>query len=216
MAHLKSDLAEKQEIIKQFVQKDSMNVDDLPLAPRVDAYVTNNFLQGTLSRLLAFSDDKKKYVVVKVDSSGNLKVTASVTNNIYGSRGGVAQAINANNLGGLFIDPSGRDLTIDAVLDNFSVADGASITHEGIDVSHAAKTTVLVSTDRTMTIRPQISDDNINFYDLVDETDTNRTFDCTNEKIAFRIESAAKFIRLFVTNSVGAAGLITLKILGQA
>ena len=216
MPHLKSELAEKQEVIKQFIQKESMNVDDLPLSPRVDAYVTNNFLQGTLSRLLAFDEDKKKFVVVKVDSSGNLKVTASVTNNIYGNREGNAQAIAANILGGLFIDPSGRDLTIDAIFNSFSVANGASITHEGINIAHAAKITVLVATDRSMTVRPQISDDNVNFYDVKNEADTDISFNCNNEKIAFRLESAAKYLRMFVTNSAGAAGVITMKILGQA
>lgn len=216
MAHIRSEIAEKQEIIKQFIQKESMAVDDMPLDPRVDAYVTTNFLQGTLSRLLAFDTDKKKYVVVKVDSDGNLKVTASVTNNIYGNRGGTAQAISANLLGGLFVDPSGRDLTIDVIFNSLSVADGASATHAGIDIAHAAKITVLVATNRSMTIRPQISDDNIDFYDVKNEADADLTFNCTNEKIAFRLDGCAKFLRMFVTNSAGAAGTITMKILGQA
>ena len=216
MPHIKSELAEKQEIIKQFIQKEGMSVDDLPLDPRIDAYVTNNFLQGTLSRLLAFDDTKKKYVVVKVDSSGNLKTTASVTNNIYGSRGGTAQAISANLLGGLFIDPSGRDLTVDVVINSLSVAAGASVTHQGVDVAHAAKITGLVSSTVDTTVRPQLSDDNVNWYDLVDETDTLRTFAVNNQKRAFRIESGTKYLRLFITNNSAVAATITAVIMGQA
>ena len=215
MAEQKSDLAEKQQIFKQFIQKESMAVDDLPLDPRIDAYVTNNFLQGTLARLLAFDDTKKKYVVVKVDSSGNLKVTASVTNNIYGNRGGVAQAISANSLGGLFVHQSGRDLTVDTVMDAVSIPAGGSATHDGIDMQHAAAMTVLVSTNNNTTIRPQISDDNTNWYDIVNEADTLITFAVNNVKKALRLSSAAKYLRLFATNNAAVNVNVTIKVLGQ-
>ena len=216
MPALKSELAEKQEIIKQFIQLDTMAVADFPLDARVDAFVTNNFLLGALARLLAYDDNLKRWRLVKVDADGNLKTTASVTNNIYGNRGGTAQAISANVVGGLFIDPSGRDLTVDEIFDALSIADGASATHAGVNIAHAARITVLVATNRSMTIRPQISDDNLNWYDSKTEADVDISFACSNEKIAFRLESAAKYLRLFVTNSAGAAGTITLKILGQA
>ncbi len=216
MPETKSQLAESQRIIKQFILLDSMNVNDFPLDPRVDGFVTNNFMQGTLSRLLAYNDTIKKFVLVKVDSSGNLKTTASVTNNIYGNNAGTAQAISANILGGLSVDPSGRDMTIDTSIPSTSVADGASITHDGVNVAHVAKITVLVATTRSMTIRPQISDDNNDWYEVKNEADTDLSFNCANEKIAFRLDGCAKFLRMFVTNSAGAAGEITLKILGQA
>ena len=216
MTHLKSELAEKQEIIKQFIQKEGMSVDDLPLDPRVDAYVTNNFLQGTLSRLLAFSDTKGKYIVVKVDADGNLKTTASVTNNIFGRRNGAAQAISANILGGMFIDPSGRDLTVDIVVNNKSVPGSGNITHAGIDLQHAAKITCLVSTNAACTVRVQFSDDNLNWYEFVDETDTARTYSVNNQKKAFRIDNAAKFLRLFITNDTTADVTVHAVVMGQA
>ena len=215
MAHVKSELAEKQEIIKQFIQKESMAVDDLPLDPRVDAYVTNNFLQGTLSRLLAFDTEKKKYVVVKVDSSGNLKTTASVTNNIYGSLAGAAKAIAANAVGGLSVDPGGRDLTIDSIFTNENVPAGASVTHEGVDMQHAAKITILLASLGSFTIRPQISDDNADWYDAKTEGDGDLSWAVINEKIAARLDSAAKFFRIFCTNNDTVARLLTARILGQ-
>ena len=215
MVHLKSDLAEKQEIIKQFIQKESMAVSDLPLDPRVDAYVTNNFLQGTLSRLLAFDETLKKYVVVKVDSSGNLKTTASVTNNIYGNLSGAAKAIAANVVGGLSVDPGGRDLTIDPVFTNENVPAGASITHVGVDLQHAAKITILLASLGSFTIRPQISDDNADWYDVKTEADGDLSWAVSNEKIAARLDSAAKFFRIFCTNDGATAQLLTARILGQ-
>ena len=209
MVHLKGDLAEKQEIIKQFIEKESMNIADFPLAPRVDAYVTNNFLQGVIARLVAFDDTLKKFVVVKVDSVGNLKTTASVTNNIYGDLNGVAQAIRANSLGALRFDPFGR------TFDNFDVflsephPIAALLASVGIDVSGYETLSLNVATTNTCTVTVQLSDDNVNWYEIKTAADADLSWACNNEKINFSIPNFSRFVRVLVQNTAGAAGTTT-------
>ena len=216
MSHIDEKQADRVEVKKAFLQLPNMRIADLPLHPRLDSFVTDNFIKPSFAYMLIYDATAKRWITAKADSSGNIKTTASVTNNIFGSRSGVAQAISANILGGLFIDPSGRDLTVDAVMDNLSIPAGGSATHDGLNMQHAAAITVLVSTNNNTTIRPQISDDNVNWYDIVNESDTLITFAVNNVKKALRLSGAAKYLRLFVTNNAAAAVNVTMKVLGQA
>lgn len=215
MAHIKDERAERQEIIKQFIELATMNIADLPLAPRVDAYVTNNFLQGTLSRNLGYDDDGKKWHVLKVDSSGNLKTTASVANNIFVNVDGTATPVIGSKSGSIDVNPGGREVTYDPVFDSVSIPAGGEATHLYVDLQHAGKITLLAFATGTLTLRPQISDNGTDFYDYYDETDTLRTFTINNERKAIRLESACPFFRVVAENNGASEVQLSLTIVGQ-
>ena len=216
MAHIKSDLAEKQEIIKQFIEKESMNIVDFPLSPRVDAYVTNNFIQNVLARLVAFDDTLKKYVVVKVDASGNLKTTASVTNNIFGNRDGAAQAIAANSLGALRVDNFGRtfdnfDIFIDEPMPSLAL-----LTSVGLDIRGYEYLSVNVSTSVGSTVTVQVSDNNTNWYEMKNAADSDLSWNCNAEKINFSIPNFSAFVRVNVKNDTTTAGTASVVLNAKA
>ena len=208
-------IAERKKLKNQFLQFDKATIVGIPVDEWTPYFHTNNFFQRTLAHTLGFDDTNQKFRLLQVDSSGNLKVSQTVSVVCAADFNGTNVNLKANALNALLVDPSGRDLTIDSAIVNQSVPGSGNITHNGIDVSHAAKITCLVSTTAACTVRVQISDDNINWYEFVDETDTARTYSVNNQKKAFRIENAAKFLRLFVTNDTASAVTVNAVVLGQ-
>ena len=215
MAHIKSDLAEKQEIIKQFIQSEDMVIADLPLDPRVDAFITNNFLQGILGRMLVYNTSTKKWRRLEADSTGKLRIVA-FAGSTDGDETGTQKLLRVDAGGRLLISTE-EDLKEDLLLmDNLTVEASGTATHTGVDVGMYTKKTLLVETNRSMTVYMQGSTDNANFYDLKTIADADVTHNCTNEKIAIEIPFYCHFFRVSVLNSAGAQGLVTARLMCHA
>ena len=132
--------------------------------------------------------------------------------------GGAASftAVGAESIGLYFDDEftkcskiiTGSEYKDFIVMDNVSVDAGAVVTHTGIDVSKFKEKTVLVSTNKDFTIYVQVSDDNENWYDIKSETDGDLSWNCNNEKIAFRVPHFCKYMRVVAKNNATDAGTI--------
>jgi len=94
------------------------------------------------------------------------------------------------------------------VMNSVSVDAGAIVTHTGIDVSRFKKITVLVSTTDDFTIYVQVSDDNSNWYDIKTDADGDISYNCNNEKIAFKVEHFSKYMRVVAKNNAASAATI--------
>lgn len=216
MPQIKSELAEKQEIIKQFAQSKNMQVADFPLDPRVDAFVTNNFLQGTLARLIAYDENNERFRLLKSDSSGRLIVSQSVSVAFAALVNNVATSLQGNSLGALRVDNFGR------TFDNFDVftaephpANGL-LTGVGQDVRGYENLSVNVSTTQPCTITIQVSDDNANWYEIKSAADADLSWNCSNEKINFNIPNFSSFMRVLVLNTNATAGTTTVVLNAKA
>src|SRR3990167_6933886 len=161
MSHLRSELAEKQEIIKQFIQAEDMVIADLALDPKVDAFVTNNFLQGMLSRMFVYNLSTKKWRRLAADDTGKLRVVAFACST-DGTEAG-AQKLLRVDAGGRLLISTEEDLKEDLVLlDALTVEASGTATHAGVDVGMYTKKTLLVETNRSMTVYMQGSADGDN------------------------------------------------------
>jgi len=216
MVHIKSVLAETQEIIKQYAMAKEMQIADFPLDPRVDSYVTNNFLQGTLARLIGFDDGSKRFRLLKADSSGRLIVSQTVSVAFAAQVAGVATALQGNSLGALRVDNFGR------TFDNFDVFISEPhpslglLSGIGIDVGGYADLSVNVSTTNACTVTIQVSDDNVNFYEIKSAADADLSWLCSNEKINFSVPNFSRFIRILVKNDTATAGTTTVVLNAKA
>ena len=101
------------------------------------------------------------------------------------------------------------------VMDSVSVDAGAVVTHTGIDVSRFKKITVLVSTTDDFTVYVQVSDDNTNWYDIKTDADGDLSWNCNNEKIAFKVEHFSKYMRVVAKNNAASAATISCTVTCQ-
>lgn len=152
---------------------------DFPLDPGGLFLKTNNFVQQGLNRLLAYSPTAEKWIRVQADSEGRLLTTSEKT---------LAGAIS-------IVD---RDMVTTKVINNVSLAIGNVITHTGLEMAGYNHQSWLISSTGNVTIYLQGSNDNVNWYDHQDETDTARTFACSNEKIWIPVDNRARYVRAVV------------------
>jgi len=133
--------------------------------------------------------------------------------------GGAASftAISSESIGLYFDDEftecakviAGTEYKDFVVMDSVPVDAGAVVTHTGIDVSKFKDKLILVSTTDDFTIYIQVSDDNTNWYDLKTNSDGDISFNCNNEKIAFRINYFSKYMRIVAKNNGSSAATIS-------
>ncbi|MHC1610038.1 MAG: hypothetical protein ACXQTW_00270 [Candidatus Methanospirareceae archaeon] len=83
------------------------------------------------------------------------------------------------------------------------------LTHDGVDVWGHCCIAFLVSTDQNCTIYMQGSDDNVNWYDFKSATDSDRSWNCNNEKIWVPINICAHYVRLVVYNAAASTATVT-------
>ena len=215
MAVEKSDLAEKLQIVKQFVESQEMVIADLPLTPRVDSFGTNNFLTSSLSRMFIFDDETKRWRRLTADKKGRL-IIVPYSGSTNATETGTLKLLRVDADGRLLISTE-EDLKEDLLLmDNLTVGASGTATHAGVDVGMYTKKTLLVETNRSMTIYVQGSTDNANFYDLKTIADADVTHNCNNEKILIDIPYYAHFFRVSILNSAGAQGLVTARLMCHA
>jgi len=88
------------------------------------------------------------------------------------------------------------------------LAASATAVTVGIDMSAFEAATVGISTTAACTIRPQISDDDVNWYDVKTAADADISFACNNEKIAFAFPMYGRYIRVTVTDG-GSGSTVT-------
>lgn len=192
----KSRIEEKYRTTDQRIQDPNMFVKDFPVDPPGLFLKTNNFVQQGLNRLLAYSPTEEKWVRVRVDKHGRLAMSQETA-----------------EMGWIKLED--REAATIKVFNADSLPAYGIITHEGQDVSGYAKISILISTTQSCTVYVQGSDDNVNWYDYQDETDTARTWACANEKIWFRILNNARYLRILVYNSSSGAATVTGVICGQ-
>ena len=88
----------------------------------------------------------------------------------------------------------------DVIFSGQIVAPTDTVTSAAVDVGNCSKISVLMSATDNMTIYPQFSDDNLNFYDLKTAADANVTFNCNNEKICMPIDVHGHYFRIVAKN----------------
>lgn len=103
----------------------------------------------------------------------------------------------------------GRDSATLEVFTSAPVNNGVAATHEGVDVSDYQGMTVYLSSNVSVTLYVQFSSDNVNWYDLKAQDDTNRSWNCNNEKICVAGDIVARYVRLVVYNASGSTATIT-------
>ena len=102
------------------------------------------------------------------------------------------------------------------LLDNLTIEASGTATHGGVDVGMYTKKTLLVETNRSMTVYMQGSTDNASFYDLKTIADADVSHNCSNEKILIDVPFYCHFFRVSVLNSAGAQGLVTARLMCHA
>lgn len=188
-------IKEKAKTFDQAILDPNIFIKDFPLDPWSAYPKTNNFIQQGITRALGYSPDEEKWVRLRVDSDGRLYTTSEVTAlqnvNLYARRY--------------------KDVVI---ADSVPVAAGELLVHSGVDINDYSKVTTLVASTKACVIYPQVSNDNVNFYDVKAADDTTRTFACNNEKIAFQLEVHGHYYRVVITTAV--ANTIDLAVSCQA
>ena len=187
-------IVEKKRTMDQFILDPNIFVKDFPLDPWTPFLKTNNFVQQTISRILAYSPDEEKWVRLKVDEDGRLITTAEVT--------------APSN-----ITLAGRLYEKWTIADGVSLPAGGTLTHEGINVNDYSGITVLVSSTGNSTVYIQVSDDNTNWYDVKSPADADRIYNCNNEKIAIPLNLYAVYMRVVVYASTDST--LTIKVIAQ-
>ena len=102
------------------------------------------------------------------------------------------------------------------MLDNVTVADAGTAASTGVNVEKFTKKVLIVQTNRSMTVRVQASDDDVNYFDWKTVADADITHNCNNEKILIEIPFTTTFFRVVATNSAGAAGEISARLMCHA
>jgi len=114
--------------------------------------------------------------------------------------GTVWQKWSGREGGSPYVAVGDREATDWLIFDNLSVPGLATVTHAGIDVSGVQSMTFCISTTQNSTVYLQFSDDNATWYDLKAVDDTDRTWNCNNERICVHGDIAAHYMRMVVKN----------------
>jgi len=184
----------KKKTMDQAILDPNIFVKDFPLDPWTPYLKTNNFVQQTISRILGYSETEQKWVRIKIDDEGRLITTGEV------------EAPGAVTL-------EGRKYKEWTIADGVDLAAGGTLTHTGIDVNDYSGVSILVSSTGNSTVYVQISDDNMNWYDVKSPADSDRAWNCNNEKIAIPLNLYAHYMRVVIYAST--ASTVTVKVIAQ-
>lgn len=185
----------EKQLTEQIIYNPEFQLDGIQALPHTDFLRTNSFVQGTASRLFAKNVDAKKWFPLNVDDQGRLILSPQTTPGAQ-----------------IFIKD--RNFTDAVVIENVSVPNNAAISHVGVDISSLSRKTVLVDCNGPVTVRFQVSNDDISWYNVFDTNDSEFTMAVDNTKKAIEFIDAAHFMRLVITNTSGGALTITAVIEG--
>ena len=104
----------------------------------------------------------------------------------------------------------GRDAGQVTLLDAVIISATSYATHSPVDVSDYSGKTIYVQSSGDVTIYVQGSYDGTNWHEMVDESDTSRTWNCNNEKVYFGVDDYLRYIRILVHNATAAAITVTV------
>lgn len=179
---LGSWIAKQKFIRKQLIHKPSFFSPESYVDSWTPYYWTSNEITQTLSRLMAWDDEKKRWLLARCDQNGMLLVSS-----VMKDRQSETIRIFA-------------DITTPAT---------SILTHDGIDVSAYSKITLLLSTTGSCNVYPQFSNDNVNWYDWYDLNDVTINFSCNNVKKAWEIDLTTKYIRIIIYNTTSSSVTVT-------
>ena len=108
-----------------------------------------------------------------------------------------------------YVSIKDRESEDTVVFDAVSLDAYGTLSHNGIDVSRLTKKIVMVSTTQNCTVYVQFSDDNANWYDLVDSTGSAFTWGVNNVKKAMTIDDYSHYMRVVIYNNAASASTIT-------
>ena len=185
-------IEQQKKLLDQFIVDPNFLVPDVQIEPFTPHLRTNNFVQRGLSHLLGKYAANKKWYPVAVDDEGKLVFSDDAT------KAG-------------WIGLSKRECVVYKVFDSVSVPATSLVTHDGVDISSYQEVSFAISTTANCAIYLQFSDDNSNWYDLKAVDDSDRSWNCTNEKIFATNSVAAHYIRIVVYATVASTvtGIIT-------
>lgn len=171
---LKSWYAKRKFVRKQLISKPSFYSPDSWVTNWTPFYWTTNEVVQTLSRLMLWDDTKKRWLLARCDTSGNLITTPDMREN------------------------EAKDVVLFA---DQVISPSSLITHTGEDVSGYSKKELIVSTTGNCNIYVQFSNDNENWYTWYDVQDVNVYFTCDGEKKAWEIIDHGHYVRILIYNS---------------
>lgn len=209
------DLSAKKKITDQYVIFNKFKVTGVPVTPNSDYFWTNNFIQRTLNILLGFNSANEEFQLIGVDKDNNLSIKGSIASTTGAATGTLTYL--KTDAGGRLLINTEENLKQDFVLiDNVTVADGGTAASTGVNVEKFTKKSLIVQTNRSMTVRVQGSDDDSNYFDWKTVADADITHNCSNEKILIEIPFTTTFFRVVVTNSAGASGEVSARLMCHA
>ncbi len=208
-------IAERLKIQDQLLLFSEFRITGLPAEKWTPYFRTNNFIQRSLSILLGFNSSVNEFQLIGVDSSNRMRFKGEV-GSTDGTSDGTLKFLRTDS-GGRLLVSSEEDLKEDITLiDDVTVAESGTATHAGVDVGMHTEKTLLVETNRSMTVYMQGSTDNVNFYDLKTIADADVSHNCNNEKILISVPFYCHFFRVLIQNTAGGSGLVTARLMGHA
>lgn len=189
----KRKLVAQQKRIEQIIVDDTFAKTEVHIEPYTPFILTDNIGRRSLSYLLGKRIDTDAWKPVFVDDEGKLILTDNLSHLGYIGLGGRVQA---------------DFILFDAV----SVPATSLATHTGIDVSAYTGMTVLMDSTGSVTVRPQFSDNNTDWYDWCDSAGTAISWTCDSVKKAIGVDDHCHYLRFVVTNTSATAKTVNLRL----
>jgi len=206
----------KAKLTDQIIQSENILIKDFPVIPWTPYYKTNNFIQGTFSRMFGFSTEESKWIRMLVNKEGGLLFSGEfLTSEPLAFTKSQFGTLRIDTVRRLLINLAARDSAEFTLFDGVVIANNETATHAGINVSDFLSKIFLLSADGAVTCRVQVSNDNVNFYDYYNTAQSLITFTGANEKRAFPFNDYMKYMRILITNTSGADRNVTGVLLCQ-
>lgn len=100
--------------------------------------------------------------------------------------------------------------------DSDTIAASTTGVSEAQDISDFARVSINIRSTAAVTLRYQLSEDAINWYDPVNEGDTLLTYAISPDAKNIAVDRHGKYLRLQVTNAGAGAAVVTAVVQGQA
>jgi len=184
----------EKQLTEQIIYDPDFQIDKFQALPFTNFLRTNSFVQQTASRLFAKNVGAKKWFPLNVDDQGRLILSPQTSPGAQ-----------------IFIKD--RQFVDFVVMEALSLPNNATATHVGINVSGASRKSVGVSSTKDVTVRFQVSDDDLNWYTVQNTSDSEFSMNVNNEKVAIEFIDAAHFMRILVTNTSGSTSTVTAVIM---
>lgn len=185
----------EKQLIEQIIYNPEFQLDGIQALPHTDFLRTNSFVQQTATRLFAKNAAAKKWFALNADNQGRLILSPETTP-------------------GAQIFLKDRNFTDAVVMDGVSLPDNSAGTHVGINISSITRKSILVDSDGPILVNFQLSNDDTNWYTVVDTSDDEFTMSVDNTKKAIEFIDVAHFMRLVITNTSGGTRIVTAVIEG--